>query len=395
MASFSQNSLNIGIVTDSQQGPDCDDDTAIKFIALIRKIYENNDYWLIIPSHFEGRLQNVLTFCEIVGFPTEKVILQGKHDISFEKSFDVVFWIAEVESTNQVFPFLKDDGKLIIQGGIGENSVNLVHCEEVNQLGEKFIPNLPENTLFVPSSTTIKCMPNEMVIKYFKDLMPDLYQMQIRSFIAMTLCRCNTDKIYALGLISNIFGRGMNLVGLVNAYNKMRQCNPRLPYYEEIEISSFNLSEANNYIQSFVSKHSEFVKSKASSKGLSVEEALSSVLEDYSRALATIELMTGVKDLPLLQTDDFVNAGGNLVEHEFTQNPNLKMIATSFAQPLHDLMTILVGLMATSGVDYTKFFENPSEHLLEVMNAYLQKNYYTGGSFIPGGGRAPSGGLWI
>ena len=128
---------------------------------------------------------------------------------------------------------------------------------------------------------------------------------------------------------------------------------------------------------------------------MSVEEALNSALEDYSRALATIELMTGVKDLPLLQTDDFVNAGGNLVEHEFTQNPNLKMIATSFAQPLHDLMTILVGLMATSGVDYTGFFESPSEHLLGVMNGYLQKTYYKGGSFIPGGGRAPSGGLWI
>ena len=392
MASFSQNFLKIGIVTDSQQGPDCDDDTAIKFITLIN---DNNDYWLIIPSHFEGRLQNVLTFCQIVGFPTEKVILQGKDDISFEKSFDVVFWIAEVVSTNQVFPFLKDDGQLIIQGGIGENSVNLVHCEKVNQLGERIIPNLPRNTLFVPSSTTTKCMPNEMVMKYFEDLMPELYEMQIRSFIASILCRCNTDKIYALGLISSIFGRGMNLFGLVNAYNKMRQYNTSLPSYEEIKISSFNLSEANNYIHSFVSKHSEFVESKAASKGMSVEEALASALEDYSRALATIELMTGVKDLPLLQTDNFVNAGGNLVEHEFTQNPNLKMIATSFAQPLHDLMTILVGLMATSGVDYTRFFENPSENLLEVMNAYLQKNYYTGGSFIPGGGRAPSGGLWI
>ena len=238
-------------------------------------------------------------------------------------------------------------------------------------------------------------MPNEMVMKYFKDLMPDLYQMQIRSFIALTLCRCNTDKIYALGLISNIFGRGMNLVGLVNAYNKMRQCNPRLPYYEEIEISSFNVSEAEKYIRRFVKNHSEFIERKAASKGMSVEEALNSALEDYSRALATIELMTGVKDLPLLQTDDFVNAGGNLVEHEFTKNPNLQIIATSFAQPLHDLMTILVGLMATSGVDYTGFFENPSEHLLEVMNGYLQKTYYTGGSFILGGGRAPSGGLWV
>ena len=43
MASFSQNSLNIGIVTDSQQGPDCDDDTAINFIALCREINKNNE----------------------------------------------------------------------------------------------------------------------------------------------------------------------------------------------------------------------------------------------------------------------------------------------------------------------------------------------------------------
>jgi hypothetical protein len=359
------------VMSDLQCGPDCDDDTGIAFLNELKKLL-NFNITICIPSHFSSRYENVKQFCNIIGFPIENIIIQGHQEISTK--YDLVYWIAELTDSSQILPFVKEDGILVIQGGIGENSVNITKCEAVDETGQKTILDLPEKTIFVPSSKTIKCKPNKQVMKYFNDYMPSLYEMQIRSFIALILCRCNTDKVYALGLISENFGRAQNLYGLIDAYNQLKTIKQDLPNYENIPITDFNREQAETYVDNFYKKHDNFVMSTVARKKIEKEYAKNMAITQLGRMLGAIQLMTNIENLPLMESDQFVIHGGNLVDHDFTRNQQLKVIAESFVQPLHDLMAIIIGLMYTTGYSYNEFYENPSENLLEIMNSFLPRN---------------------